>query len=118
MTTGRRESRQHPRFRWPSGTFGALGLAELAVRQTSANQLGARRDPELGEHLAQVIVHGARTQVQLRRDLAVGQAVGDKPGDLEFLRGEPGQREGVAPAGGLAGGAQLGLGALGPGNRS
>jgi hypothetical protein len=53
----------------------------------------------------------------LRRDLAVGMAVGDKPGDLELLRGEPGQSEGVALAGGLARGAQLGFGALGPGSR-
>jgi len=65
-----------------------------------------------------VVVDGARAQEQLCGDLAVGEAVRDKPGDLPFSRGEPGSGERVGLAGGLAGGRQLGLGAVGPRNRA
>jgi hypothetical protein len=76
--------------------------------------LSLRQDRQ--RNLAQAVVDGARAEEKLRRDLAVGQAVGHEPGDLQLLRGEPGHSEGVALAGGLAGGAQLALGA--PGSRS
>src|SRR6516162_7193678 len=82
--------------------------------QAVAHQFGARGDAELGEDLTQVIVDGAWTEVQLRSDLAVGQAVGDQPGNLELLRCQPLNRGQVALAGGFAGCSQLGFGPPGP----
>src|SRR5215813_13143852 len=57
----------------------------VAGWQAVADQFAARGDAELGEDLPQVIVHGARAQEQLRRDLLVGQPLGDQPRDLQFL---------------------------------
>ena len=48
-------------------------------------QLLARADPELGEHLAQVPLDGARAEEQLRADLGVRQAVARQPGDVLLL---------------------------------
>jgi hypothetical protein len=60
-----------------------------------------------------VVTHGARGQEQLDADLLVGSACGGQPDDLQFLRGEPGQRVDRADGRrGSAGGAQLGLGAF------
>ena len=43
---------------------------------------------ELAEHVADVRLDRLRAQEQLARDLAVGLAVDDQPGDLELTRGE------------------------------
>src|SRR5215469_2467143 len=59
--------------------------AGVAGWQAVADQLAAGGDAELGERLAQVIVDRARAQEQLRRDLLVGQALGDKACDLQLL---------------------------------
>ena len=45
-------------------------------------QFVARADAELGEHLAQVPLDGARAEEQPRADLRVRQAVAGQPGDL------------------------------------
>src|SRR5215469_7427863 len=79
---GRQESR--------SVATSAADRAPSPAYQT--RQFRARRDPELGEHLAQVIVDGARAQVQLRGDLAVAQAIRHQVDDLPFLRGELAER--------------------------
>ena len=60
-------------------------------------ELAAGADPELGEHLAQVPLDGARAEEQLGADLRVRQAVAGEPGDLLLLR-----RELVARLGGCA----------------
>jgi hypothetical protein len=81
-----------------------------------AGQLLAGGDAELREGPVQVVAHGARGQEQLGADLLVGRAGGRQPDELQFLRGELGQRvigrDNRLPG---AGGAQLGLGAFPPG---
>jgi RND superfamily putative drug exporter len=61
-----------------------------------------------------VVVDRSRAEEQLRSDLLVGRTPGHEPGDLPFLGGELVAELG-AEVRGLAGGAQLGRRALGPG---
>src|SRR5262245_22784944 len=51
-------------------------------------ELAARADAELGEHVLQVPLDGARADVQLRPDLGVRAPVARQTGDLRLLRGE------------------------------
>jgi hypothetical protein len=92
----------------------AAGVSAL-LAQRQPDELGTGGDAELREDLVQVVVDRARAQEQHRGDLAVRGAAADETGDLELLRGEPGERAGVPCPRGLAGGAQLGPGELGPG---
>src|SRR5689334_7552395 len=85
--------------------------------EREADELHPRRDPELGEDLAQVILDGLGAHEELRRNGLVGRALADEPRHLELLRRQLGQRAEVALAGLLAGGAQLAQRALGPGGR-
>src|SRR5689334_15593906 len=75
---------------------------------------GARADPELGEDPVEVRADGPAGQVQPLPDLAVGQPGRGQPGDLQLLGGELVVGGGRAAAAGLAGGAQLLAGPLGP----
>ena len=93
---------------------------ELRCRANSESETGSasgssRRelDPELGEHLAQVPLHGARAEEQPRADLRVRQPVAGQPRDLPLLRGQLVARLDPALAHLLAGGQQLATGALG-----
>src|SRR6516162_1810757 len=83
-----------------------------------AHELGAGGDAQLGEDLPEVVVDGARAEVQLRCDLLVGQALGDQPGDLQFLRGQLLDGGRVPLARGFSGGSQLSLGPASPGRRA
>src|SRR6516164_1386831 len=85
--------------------------------QAVAHELGAGGDAELGEYLPQVVIDGTRAEIQLRGDLAVGQALRDQPGDLQFLWCELVQGQAVALAGGFPGCPQLCCGAVLPRQR-
>src|SRR5713101_5692171 len=50
-------------------------LCRLKATRRKAAQLGARVDLELEEDLAEVILHSARADEQLRTDLGVGETV-------------------------------------------
>lgn len=80
-----------------------------------AVELAARRDPELGEDLAQVILDGASADVQATGNLGVRQPIAGQPGDLRLLSGEFASSIDPTLAGSLAGGAQLPPGSLGEG---
>jgi hypothetical protein len=51
-------------------------------------ELVARADPELGEHLAEVVLDGAPADEQPGRDVGVGDPVPSQSGDLGLLRRE------------------------------
>ena len=78
-------------------------------------ELAAGADVELGEHLAQVPLHGAGPDEQLRADLGVGPPVARQPGDLPLLRGQLRARVLVPLAHLLPGGQELAPGAFGEG---
>ena len=61
-----------------------------------------------------VVVDRPRAEKQLTRDLAIGQALGHEPGDLQLLRCELVQRRGITLARHLPGGPQLGCSAVLP----
>jgi hypothetical protein len=61
---------------------------------------------------AQVIIHGARTDEQLRSDVAVGEASAGEAGDLGFPRGQHGGGACAALAGGPAGSFEFDPGGL------
>src|SRR5580693_9715046 len=86
---------------------------ESAVLRQRRPELPARGDTELGKHVAQVPLHRARADEQLRADLRVRQAVAGEPGDLLLLRRELLARIGAAFAYLLTRRDQLAAGALG-----
>jgi hypothetical protein len=47
-------------------------------------QLGAGAEPELGEHMGEVVLHRAPTDEEPFADLGVGEAHGRELDDLEF----------------------------------
>src|SRR5580700_5468015 len=90
-------------------------LASHLVAPQRLVELAAGADVELGEHLAQVPLHGAGPDEQLRADLGVGPPVACQPGDLSLLRGQLGAGVLVPLAHLLAGGQELAPGAFGEG---
>src|ERR1700731_3175290 len=78
-------------------------------------ELATGADVELGEHLAQVPLHGAGPDEQLRADLGVGPPLARQPGDLLLLRGQLRARILVPLAYPLPGGLELTPGAFGEG---
>src|SRR6185437_12177857 len=76
-------------------------------------ELFARADPELREHLVQVVLDGSRADEQLRADLGVGVPVAGQARDLRLLCRELVTRLDGALAYRLAGRRQLTPGALG-----
>ena len=72
----------------------------------------ARADPELGEHLLQVPLDGARAEEQPGADLRIGKSVASELGDLPLVRRELIACLDLALAHLLAGGEQLAAGAL------
>ena len=68
-----------------SGRAGRLDGAQDGSAQHVAKR-SAVADVELAEHLAQVVLDGARADEQLRADLRVGVPVARQPRDLELLR--------------------------------
>jgi hypothetical protein len=82
-------------------------------------EFAARADLELGEHLAEVVLDGARAEEQPGCDLRVGQPVPGEPGYLGLLGGQfvtsvsrvPGT-SGQSPSG-LPGSAQLAASTVG-----
>src|SRR5690349_4538093 len=77
------------------------------------SELGARAHAELPEHLAQVVVHGVRTDEQLGGNVPVRVSSAHEGGDLRFLRCELLRGPDIAPPGMLTGGSQLSAGPLG-----
>src|ERR1700741_4007024 len=72
---------------WPAGPSTRPRMVRLADQLAQAlRQLRSRRDVQLPERLAQVVLHGARADEQLGGDLAVGTAIGREAGDLRLLR--------------------------------
>ena len=59
---------------------------DVPTAAAEAPQLAARADVELGEHLVQVVLDGARADEQLAADLRIGEAVAGEPRDLRLLR--------------------------------
>src|SRR6185312_4628828 len=84
----------------------------LEVRQ-SLSQLFARADVELREHLAQVVLDGARADEQPGTYLRVGLPFCGESSDLRLLGSEDLACRLGATAHGFAGGEQLAPGALG-----
>jgi hypothetical protein len=78
-------------------------------------ELAAGADVELGEHLAQVPLHGTGADEQLRADLGVGPPLARQPGDLPLLGGQLRARVLVPRAHLLPGGQELAPGAFGEG---
>src|SRR4051812_35585073 len=76
-------------------------------------ELMTRADPQLGEDLVQVVLHGAAADEQPRSDVRVRDAVASESCDLGLLNSEviPGLNGAFADP--LAGGQQLALGAFG-----
>src|SRR5215207_5991797 len=78
-------------------------------------ELSPGREPELGEHLAEVVLDGSRADEELAADLRVGSPICGQPGYLCFLRAQVLPACDVAFAGRLAGGEQLATRPLGEG---
>src|SRR5215471_6692728 len=72
--------RARRRGAWLASLWSAVVIGELVGKACAGD------DAELGEHLAQVVVHRARGQEQLGGDLLVGQPFRNQPGDLQLLR--------------------------------
>ena len=85
------------------------------LAEVHPDQVGAGRDLQLGEHLAQVVVDRARAQEQLRADFPVGHPFGYEVCDLQLLRGELIAGGGIAAAGRLSARPKLGARPLFPG---
>src|SRR3546814_4176657 len=62
--------------------------AEQAALAGDGSGSGAGRHPQLGEDVLQVASHGVRAQVKGLSDLAVRQAPGGVPEDLDLSLGE------------------------------
>src|SRR5262249_38320263 len=71
------------------------------------DKVGPGCDPQLHEHLAQVVVDRPRAEIQLRGDLLVRQSVRHEPSDLQLLWREIAQRGNVALTGRPPGRAEL-----------
>src|SRR5262249_19154781 len=88
-------------------------LDGVEVARRNAAELVARADVELGEDLAQVVLHRAGADEQLCADLRVGQTLFGEPSDVCFL----GREHGAGVVGpltrSLTGGQELVAGALG-----
>src|SRR5690349_1860447 len=87
--------------------------AATRFRSKAAGELRPRRHVELAEHLAEVIVDGARADEQLRGDFAVRRSGRGEVRYPRFLRREVDGGLRGAGAGALAGRAQFGGGLLG-----
>ena len=98
---------------WPVIASGAGTGLELDRRE-----LVARRDRQLREDPAQVVVDGALAEEQLRRDVPVGGTACDEAGDLDLLGRQLVDRARIPLAGRLAAGAQLAVRALCPWRRT
>src|SRR5690349_10865887 len=72
----------------PSRALARGDAARLGDGGERAAQLLARADLELGEHLAQVVLDGARADEQPGSDLRVRLPVTGHAGDLRLLRRE------------------------------
>src|SRR6478735_9031302 len=78
-----------------------------AASDQRAAEFPARAAVELGIHLAQVVLDGARADEELRADLRVRLTFARQTGDLRLLRGQIVVGVDAATARGLAGGQQL-----------
>src|SRR5215208_4284556 len=114
LASWRRSSRTRPRrpIAIAARPIGAAAQGRRSPVREHAGQLVPRGDAELGEHLVEVVLDGAGADEQPRADLGVGEALAGEPGDLRLLRGELVPGLDAAPAGPLAGGAQLAGGTL------
>src|SRR3954468_730603 len=96
---------------WMASRGEGLGAGELADR--NAAELVARGDVELQEDLAQVVLHRAGADEQLRADLRVGETIPGEPSDLRLLGCEDVERVDSPSECSLPGSQELAAGALG-----
>ena len=89
-----------------------IGCESLGAGQC-VRQLPPGTDAELGEHVAQMPLHGPRAEEEPRADLRIGQPVAGEPGDLPLLGGQIVARFDRPLAHLLARGLKLLTGALG-----
>jgi hypothetical protein len=64
--------------------------SQVLVARQGPVELRSRSDAELGEYLAQVVLHCPDTDEQPLSDLRIGQAVPSQPRDLILLAGQSG----------------------------
>src|SRR4051794_24964632 len=102
-----------PRIGQHAGLVASRALAGAEVAGRKAAELVARRDVELQEDLAQVVLHRAGADEQLRADLGVRETVPGQAGDVRLLGCEDFARVVGAPPRRLARGEELVTGALG-----
>src|SRR5215471_20247007 len=76
----------------PASLSSATASSRRAPAEAHTREVGPGSDPKLGEDFAQVIVDRAWAEEELCPDLAVGQALGSEPGDLQLLRSELAER--------------------------
>src|SRR4051794_36214417 len=76
------------------GEVAHSGGVRLELLGALADELAARRDSELGEHVAQVVIDGAPAEEEPGSDLPVGRALGNEAGDLHLLRRQTIERAG------------------------
>src|ERR1700684_629911 len=110
---------RQPYGRRPALAGGTVGLVNSSgVAEGYAGQVTARRHVELAKHLAEVVVHGAGADKQLRGDLRVGRTPGRQRRDLHLLGREVVAGFRASLAGGLPGCDQLSPGPLGETGRA
>src|SRR4051812_9322978 len=92
MTVDSTASQRKPATTTPSGALPHSTRTPSRVRAIRAlddpRDLDARAGVQLAEHVPDVRLDGLRAEEELARDLAVGLAPDDHPGDLELARRE------------------------------
>ena len=101
-----------------SATWPVIASGAEPRLQLERHELVARRDRQLREDPAQVVIDGALAEEQLRRDFPVGGTACDEACDLDLLGRQLVDRARIPLAGRLAAGAQLAVRALGPWRRA
>src|SRR4051795_13604150 len=74
-----------PRIGQHAGLVASRRLAGVEVAGRNAAELVARGDVELQEDLAQVVLHRAGADEQLRADLGIGETLSRQPRDVRLL---------------------------------
>src|SRR3954451_19800717 len=97
-----------------SATWPVIASGAGRRLQFDRHELVARRDRQLREDLAQVVIDGALAEEQLPSDFPVGGTACDEACDLDLLRRQLVDRARIPLARRLAAGAQLAVRALGP----
>src|SRR5215469_18348559 len=98
------------------GAFGGLscGTPLLVGPEGVWVELASGADAEFRERLVEVVAHRPRAEKQMSGDVAVGQALGSQPGDLQLLRRQPVKARPVSGRCPNAGSGELSPGLLRP----